>query len=461
MELSGYFAVLRRWWWTLIVAVWVAGLAGFVLGSQVAPTYETRIRLLVGPINTDIDTLRAAGQLVQTYSELTTSQPLLESVTRELALPLSTSELRSRIRSTADDVTRLLTIRVVDEDPERAVAIASTLGDELIQLAAGGTTRPEGELQTVDFPETPTAPVAPQMSLIVLLAGLGGLVAAVVVILLVEYLSDAVRGREDLERTIPAPFLGQAMLEETMASRVNRRLPADGLSAATFRQTLAKIERARGGRVPMVTIIGPAGQPAVSDAVVAQALAIAEATDRVVIVDVGDDLSARLGLTQEPGLRDWLVDPSRSLDELQVALTPTVSVIPAGTRGAIGSITVGQVQRLRELVLGKDGTSLVMAGGSLDAGPGGPVAARLADAVIVVTVRDRTKRAELRRMTETLQLLGAPLAGSLLLMPGNRASRARAAAVRPLELAVESGVVTPATEPPKTVSSTRRSRPRA
>ncbi len=215
MELSGYFAVLRRWWWTLIVAVWVAGLAGFVLGSQVAPTYETRIRLLVGPINTDIETLRAAGQLVQTYSELTTSQPLLESVSRELDLPISTGELRSRIRSTADDVTRLLTIRVVDEDPERAVAIASTLGDELIQLAAGGTTRPEGELQTVDFPETPTDPIAPQMSLIVLLAALGGLVTAIVVVLLVEYVSDAVRGREDLERLIPAPFLGQATLEES------------------------------------------------------------------------------------------------------------------------------------------------------------------------------------------------------------------------------------------------------
>ena len=269
MELSGYFAVLRRWWWTLIVAVWVAGLAGFVLGSQVAPTYETRIRLLVGPINTDIETLRAAGQLVQTYSELTTSQPLLESVSRELALPISTGELRSRIRSTADDVTRLLTIRVVDEDPERAVAIASTLGDELIQLAAGGTTRPEGELQTVDFPETPTDPIAPQMSLIVLLAALGGLVTAVVVVLLVEYVSDAVRGREDLERLIPAPYLGQATLEETAIARTHRRLPTDGQSAATYRQALAKIERSSGGSAPMLAIFGPAGQPAVSDAVVA------------------------------------------------------------------------------------------------------------------------------------------------------------------------------------------------
>jgi len=56
---------------------------------------------------------------------------------------------------------------------DRVAAVRAPVGDELIQLAAGGTTRPEGELQTVDFPETPTDPIAPQLSLIVLLAGLG------------------------------------------------------------------------------------------------------------------------------------------------------------------------------------------------------------------------------------------------------------------------------------------------
>jgi capsular polysaccharide biosynthesis protein len=458
LELSGYFAVLRRWWWTLIVAVWVAGLAGFVLGSQVAPTYETRIRLLVGPINTDIETLRAAGQLVQTYSELTTSQPLLESVSRELALPISTGELRSQIRSTADDVTRLLTIRVVDEDPERAVAIASTLGDELIQLAAGGTTRPEGELQTVDFPETPTDPIAPQMSLIVLLAALGGLVTAVVVVLLVEYVSDAVRGREDLERLIPAPFLGQATLEETATARTHRRLPTDGPSAATYRQALAKIERSRGGSAPMLAIFGPAGQPAVSDAVVAHAIAIAESSSRVVIVDVGGELSARLESTQAAGLRDWLLDPGRSVDALHVPLTRNVSFIPAGAGGAIEAITAEQVERLRELLLADPGVTLIVAGGSLDTTPAGIVPAAIADAVIVVAVRDRTHRTELRRMTETLRLIGARLAGSLLLVPGDRASRQRAAAVVPLEPATSSGVVGTPAERPVTVSSTRRRR---
>ena len=458
MELSGYFGILRRWWWTLVVAIWVAGLAGFVLGSQIAPTYETRIRLLVGPINTDIDTLRASGQLVQTYSELVTSQPVLDSVTRELNLKMATGELRSRIRSTADDVTRLLTIRVTDEDPERAVAIASTLGDELIQLAAGGTTRPEGELQTVDFPELPTEPIAPQLSLIVLLAGLGGLVAAFAAVLLVEYLSDSMRSREDLEHLVEAPFLGTVTLDESLTSRSQRRLPADGPTAAAYRQLIHKIERSIGGQVQMLAIVAPTEQAAVSDAVVAIAIGMAEVSPRVTIVDIGGDLSARLDLGQHPGLRDWLVDPSRPLDDLQMALTLNVAVMPVGSGGAIDSITADQMRQLRDLVL-QAGGPLVVAVGSLDATPAGVVPAAVADAVAVVAVRDQTHRSELRRVTETLRLIGSRLGGALMLEPGDRASRLRAAAIRPAEPAAAPMATAMATpKPPARVSTTGRRR---
>ena len=62
MELTGYLAILRRWWSTLLVAVWVAAVLGFPCSARrIEPTYEASVRLLVGPINTDTNTLRASG----------------------------------------------------------------------------------------------------------------------------------------------------------------------------------------------------------------------------------------------------------------------------------------------------------------------------------------------------------------------------------------------------------------
>ena len=77
VELSGYLAVARRWWWTLLVATWVAAISGYVVASQIPATYEAETQLLVGPYNTDVDTLRAAGAMVQTYAGLVTTTPLL------------------------------------------------------------------------------------------------------------------------------------------------------------------------------------------------------------------------------------------------------------------------------------------------------------------------------------------------------------------------------------------------
>ena len=117
MELSGYFAVARRWWWTLLVAAWVAGLAGFYVASRIDKTYESQVRLLVGPINTDDATLRASGQLVQTYAQVVTTASVLEQALGDLNITdLPPDVLAANTRVTANDVTRILTIRVQDGD---------------------------------------------------------------------------------------------------------------------------------------------------------------------------------------------------------------------------------------------------------------------------------------------------------------------------------------------------------
>jgi Mrp family chromosome partitioning ATPase len=294
--------------------------------------------------------------------------------------------------------------------------------------------------------------------LIVLLAGLGGLVAAIVAVLLVEYLSNALRSREDLEHLVQAPLLGTVTLDETLTTRSQRRLPEHGPTAAAYRQLIHKIERSIGGPVRMLAVVGPSGQAAVSDAVVAIAIGMAEVSPRVTIIDLGGEVSARMELGQRPGLREWLIDPSRPLADLQVGLTRNVALLPVGSGGAIDSITADQTSRLRDLML-EGGGSVIVSLGSLDTTPAGVVPAAVADAVTVVAARDRTHRSDLRRLTETLRLIGAGVAGSLMVVPGDRASRGRAAAILPADpVAVIETAVTSAKPRPTARSTPRRRR---
>ena len=81
-----------------------------------------------------------------------------------------------------------------------AATLANKLAEELTQLASAGTNRPEGQVQIVDAAVPPTDPVAPQKSLIVGLAALAALIGAMVLVMLLEYLSAAVRSEDELGR---------------------------------------------------------------------------------------------------------------------------------------------------------------------------------------------------------------------------------------------------------------------
>ena len=80
----------------------------------------------VGPYNTDRETLTAAGDLVQTYSQLVTTTPILTRAIQDASADMTPAELALASRVTANDVTRFLTIRVQHTDPEMAATLANS-----------------------------------------------------------------------------------------------------------------------------------------------------------------------------------------------------------------------------------------------------------------------------------------------------------------------------------------------
>ena len=77
-------------------------------------------------------------------------------------------------------------------DPKMAADLANKLADEITPSSPReARSRPEGQIQPVQFAVPPTDPIAPQKSLIVGLAALAALDRAMVLVMLVEYLSAA------------------------------------------------------------------------------------------------------------------------------------------------------------------------------------------------------------------------------------------------------------------------------
>lgn len=409
MELSGYLAILRRWWWTLLVAVWVAGLLGYLIGSRIDPTYESSVRLLVGPINTDTNTLRASGQLVQTYAELAVSQPLLESTASELGLPADAADgLAAAVRTTANDQTRILTIRVQGEDPAATTQAANAIAGELIDLTGRGTSRPEGQVQVIEFAKVPTSPIAPQISLIVLMAAAAGLLGAVILVLLAEYFADRVQDAGELTRLTGERPLGTipAGGPEPLVPPGDgvRRVPLDAFGSLVASLAFASRDE---GRRELVIATADAG---VHGSDLALGFAAAAAAWRPVLyIDAGIDgaATALLGAT-----------PNRAGGEaITRRVVPTsvdgLRILPAGTIDDLATISPSEARALIEAIAGPNDVVVVDAG-DLDVQPSAMVWAGVVGAAIVAVRRGSTRRSQLREALARLGRVRADLLGCVL-----------------------------------------------
>jgi capsular polysaccharide biosynthesis protein len=196
---NAFLPLIRRWALLLVVAAGAAGLVGYVAASRMSPTYESRARLLVGPLNTDIDTLRASGELTRTYAELATGAQVLDGAAAAMGGSVTRDVLRRSVQANANDVTRILTIRATSRLPATAARAADAVAQELIRLTSipvpapappGGTVpvaaATAGVVTSVDPAEIPDRRVAPNVRVNVLLSMLAGTLMAIVIAFVIE-----------------------------------------------------------------------------------------------------------------------------------------------------------------------------------------------------------------------------------------------------------------------------------
>jgi non-specific protein-tyrosine kinase len=131
MELKDYIAPLRKWWWLIVAAGLVAGLASFYAASQQPGQFKARTTLMIGRA---IDNPNPSGtefwltqQLAQTYAEIASREPVRVASMDALGM---TWLPEFSVRAVPD--TQLIEIGVTDTDTNRAEAVANELARQLI-----------------------------------------------------------------------------------------------------------------------------------------------------------------------------------------------------------------------------------------------------------------------------------------------------------------------------------------
>lgn len=426
MGVAGYLVIARRWWLIITAAAVMAAAGGYAVASLLPKVYEAEVRVLVGPVNTDLTTQRAAGQLAQTYAQLVKSQRVTEAVIRRVGVDMRPSALQAAMTAVPNDITRLVSIRIRDGDPVLAAQLASAVAEELRILGAE-TARPEGQTQVVDPAEAPRSPSAPQVSLLVMLATLAGLLAAISCVVVVEYFRDSLGSHDELRDLTDARLLGEA------PTRVGKRREFASAMLSPrigdqYRMITARIEPSFGeDAARTVLVVGVQLNGGAGIVAAGLALNFADRGIPTALIDANMQFpiaTHALGLKPVAGL-DRLVErgqvPMARLnlvatdpDEAVLPRNVELTVVPSGT-----GRDLGRLQHLEHILEKVDGTSevVVITAPPVDRSPEALLWARLVSTIVLVVPYPGARRRDVVSSVEALQQAGLKLTGTILCEP--------------------------------------------
>ncbi len=435
MTLLDYLLIGRRWWWLIILGGILGGLGAFLITSRLTPTYSARAKLLVNqvqdPSGTSYTDIIANQSLTTTYAELATSSLNLDRAARSLNDPaLTVDRLSRKVDASAVDKTQIIYITATDTSARRAAliadAVAKAFPDYIREAQLAGAS--ESRLLNTVFVAEPARPnfsqVSPNDTLNVVVGIVLGLLVIVVIIALVEYLDDAVDEREDITAA-GSPFLGFVMQVPTPKGvRADRWVPSIINSpqtplAESFRQIQANLAfslSARPSKVILITSSSPGEGKSTMAANLAEALA--ESSKKVLLID-GDlrkpDAHRYFSLPNASGLTSAFLAGTEVTPAFFGHIGYSLAVLTSGPIPPNPGELLSSPRLAAMLTALRDQFDIII----IDSPPllglaDASLWLSLADGVILVARRGRTRRGAYESALAAIRSSSIPLIGTVL-----------------------------------------------
>lgn len=166
--------------------------------------------------------LQTSTQLTKDYAELIKSRTVTEAVIAKLGLDIKHEEMLEKVDVVTATDNRIVTIRVMDEDPYLARDIANAVRDtaaEHIQNVMNTEA-----VNIVDEANVPDEKYSPSTLKYGFLAGVLGCFLAVAIVTVQFIRNDTIKISEDVEKYLGLSVLGTIPMEKTETKKKKKRI---------------------------------------------------------------------------------------------------------------------------------------------------------------------------------------------------------------------------------------------
>lgn len=209
------YALKKRWKLIALITIAATLVSAILSFFVIKPQYEAKAKLFIGKQETQENNaynnsdVMMYQQLMKTYAELVKTSDLVTKAVKSANLDYNQNEIKgvlNNLNVTPSADTQILDLSFKGKNPKEVLKVTEAITDEFISESK--ELIPNGNVQVIQKPQLPENPVSPNKKLNILIAFVLGLMIGVGIVLLLEYLDNTFKSREELEKTLDLPIIG-------------------------------------------------------------------------------------------------------------------------------------------------------------------------------------------------------------------------------------------------------------
>ena len=198
-------------------------LAGLYATFKMKPSYTATVKIFAGK-NEDIQgdysssELNSYATLINSYIEIIKTDDFMKKVIQKGNLDMAPGQLMGGLSFTTAQNAPILTIAYTSGNPEISEKVVKTLSSEfevgVKEIILNTYTKIIESVKVVEK--------LPAKGKVIFVGFMVGLIFGIALVLVIDYLDDSVTKREQLEKILPIPVLGELPLEEEEENKGRR-----------------------------------------------------------------------------------------------------------------------------------------------------------------------------------------------------------------------------------------------
>lgn len=215
----------------IIIAITLAFtiIAALVSFFVIKPKYEVTTKLFIGKEQSKTQDFNSNDitmyqKLLSTYAEVVTTNDLVEKAIEKGKIDETAKDVEAGLKVTPRADTQILEISYTGTNKEEAVDIVENITDQFIKESK--KLIPNGNIKIIQKAKMPEKPVSPNKKLNILIAFVLGLMVSIGLSLLLEFMDNTYKSKEELEKAVDLPVLGvipELDVENSSSKRLKHR----------------------------------------------------------------------------------------------------------------------------------------------------------------------------------------------------------------------------------------------